>query len=347
MDLSTTQKLDIEYQSALNYCFTILPNVSRSFAIGIEFLTGELQNSVLIGYLLCRIIDTIEDDKDLDIALKHKFLQEFPKCFENDSILIEYQYLAKKLTGDKQHTNLLENIDKVFCVFKNLTEDSKIVLKKCVIEMAYGMADFVSRYPNGIRISSVEEYKKYCYYVAGTVGVLLTDLWSIHGRCISKQNLQLLNKNSILFGEALQTVNILKDIVWDAKNENSIYIPESLLRKHGLDHSNFLLPEKEQQSFSAINEMLILANDDVNYSLDYVRKLPLANFRIRFFCIFPLLLAIATLREIRKSENIIFSGKNIKVSRKQVIFIKYYSILASLFNFLLAENVVNKIYFLK
>ncbi|WP_158996683.1 squalene/phytoene synthase family protein [Pigmentibacter ruber] len=347
MDLSTNQKLDIEYQESLKYCLTILPNVSRSFAIGIEFLSGELQNSVLIGYLLCRIIDTIEDDKDLDVSLKEKFLQEFPKCFENDFLLKEYQNLAKKLSGDKQHINLLENLDKVFVVFKNLKEESKEVLKKCVIEMAYGMADFVRRYPKGIRISSVEEYKKYCYYVAGTVGVLLTDLWFIHGRCITVQKLKQLNENSILFGEALQTVNILKDIVWDANNENSIYIPENLLKKYGLDHSNFLLPEKKQQSGLAIKEMLMLAKNDVSYSLEYVKTLPLANFRIRFFCIFPLLLAIATFNEIQKSDSIIFSEKIIKVSRKRVFYIKIYSILASLFNFLLSDRLLNKIYFLK
>jgi phytoene/squalene synthetase len=35
------------------------------------------------------------------------------------------------------------------------------------------------------------------------------------------------------FGEALQSVNILKDIAWDAERENSIYVPSELLAAVG------------------------------------------------------------------------------------------------------------------
>ena len=35
------------------------------------------------------------------------------------------------------------------------------------------------------------------------------------------------------FAEALQTVNILKDVAVDAEKENSVYVPEELLRAHG------------------------------------------------------------------------------------------------------------------
>ena len=50
--------------------------------------------------------------------------------------------------------------------------------------MIVGMRKFVLLYPHGIRIQSLEEYKEYCYYVAGTVGYLLTDLWHEHSPSI-------------------------------------------------------------------------------------------------------------------------------------------------------------------
>ena len=51
-----------------------------------------------------------------------------------------------------------------------------------------------SKLSEGIRIASIPEYKEYCYYVAGTVGVLLTDLWKIHGRKIDNNIFNELSK---------------------------------------------------------------------------------------------------------------------------------------------------------
>ncbi len=347
MDLQNIKVVQADYESAVNYCFKILPKVSRSFAIGIEFLAGELQNAVLVGYLLCRIIDTIEDDKNLPWALKEKYLKEFSLCFEKQNYLVKYQKISQEIHGDHHHINLLFNVEKVFLVYHSLKKPSQEVLKKCVLEMANGMALFVRNYPEGIRIASIPEYKEYCYYVAGTVGVLLTDLWKIHGRKIDNNIFNELSKNAVLFGEALQTVNILKDISWDFYNENSIYIPKNVLFEQGLSHENFLDKKNKVRSESAVKEMLVLANKDIECSLNYLQAIPIANFRIRFFCIFPLLLAIATLNKINKSDNMLTPEKVIKVTRKQVAYIKVFSLFASLFNFLLKNNILAKFNFLK
>ncbi len=40
----------------------ILPRVSRTFALGIKLLPARLEPPVRLGYLLCRIADTVEDD---------------------------------------------------------------------------------------------------------------------------------------------------------------------------------------------------------------------------------------------------------------------------------------------
>jgi len=47
--------------------FTLLPEVSRTFALSIRALRPgtELANDVALAYLLCRLLDTIEDDAAL------------------------------------------------------------------------------------------------------------------------------------------------------------------------------------------------------------------------------------------------------------------------------------------
>lgn len=335
------QENQTAYQEAVNYCYNILPKVSRSFAIGIEFLTGDLQKSVLVGYLLCRILDTIEDDKELSWEKKESYLKEFKFCFTNTALISKYQTLSTKLTGDKFHIELVNNLDKVFIIYQTLKFETQEALQRCVIEMANGMAYFVKLYPKGIRISSTAEYKEYCYYVAGTVGILLTELWVLYGRNLNPVDLSRLNSTAVLFGEALQTVNILKDVAWDAAHENSIYIPLDILSQYGLTHENFLAPLSKVKAESVIKQMIALASKDIDSSLKYAQAIPLANFRIRFFCIFPLLLAIATLVKIEKAENMLHPEKVIKVTRKQVAFIKIYAIFASLFNFLLKKKFLN------
>ena len=44
--------------------------------------------------------------------------------------------------------------------------------------MVGGMRRFVLEQPDGIRIASVEEFRRYCYYVAGTVGHLTSALFA-------------------------------------------------------------------------------------------------------------------------------------------------------------------------
>ena len=42
-------------------CYALLPKVSRTFALNIRILPGELRRAVTTAYLLFRLADTIED----------------------------------------------------------------------------------------------------------------------------------------------------------------------------------------------------------------------------------------------------------------------------------------------
>ena len=88
------------------------------------------------------------------------------------------------------------------------------------------MDHFIRRYPHGIHLQTIEEFREYCYYVAGTVGHLLTDLWKFYSPRIDEKVYHVLDNLSNAFGEGLQTVNILKDIANDIKEENAVFIPD-------------------------------------------------------------------------------------------------------------------------
>src|SRR5471032_2720453 len=62
---------------------SILPLVSRTFALGIKLLPSRLEPPVRLGYLLCRIADTLEDDLALAPGRKAELLDEFVACFDD------------------------------------------------------------------------------------------------------------------------------------------------------------------------------------------------------------------------------------------------------------------------
>jgi farnesyl-diphosphate farnesyltransferase len=200
--------------------------------------------------------------------------------------------------------------------------------------MIVGMKKFVNRYPNGIRIQTLEEYKEYCYYVAGTVGYLLTDLWYEHSPFVNRSTYQALRKTCAEFGEALQTVNILKDIAWDAEHENSIYIPQSSLQEFGSSHETLLDPSYLSQNHAAIKSLVELAWTDLDLSADYLTTLSHGSIPIRLFCILPLMFAYATLRDITRTTSMLQSGGNVKISRAEVKALLLVSPLTVVSNFL-------------
>ncbi len=163
------------------------------------------------------------------------------------------------------------------------------------------MKAFVLRHPQGIRIQTLAEYQEYCYYVAGTVGYMLTDLWRASYRAITPGVYDALRTKARAFGEALQTVNILKDVAVDAERENSIYIPEELLRAQGSSHATLLDPAHETANHTALTELIRLAWANLDAARDYLLLVPRRALAVRLFCILPLLFAYATLRDLTRS----------------------------------------------
>jgi farnesyl-diphosphate farnesyltransferase len=301
------------------FCRAILPSVSRTFALSIRLLPGQLRDAVLASYLLCRIADTIEDDHSATVERKAKLLQTLLVALEDPRAALPLAAAADELVaGERAHVELVRGAPHVLAMYGALAERPRERVRHWVTEMVRGMEKFVRLYPNGIRIRTIDEYKEYCYYVAGTVGNLLTDLWHEYDSAIGVDEHRALWRRCREFGEALQTVNILKDIAWDATHENAIYIPADSLGAHGSSHRLLLDPAHTAQNHAAVEELIALAWRDLDGALEYMLALPRRALRIRAFCLLPLLFACATLRELTRSRAMLQPGGSVKISRREV-----------------------------
>ena len=106
------------------YCHQTLIKVSRTFALNIKVLRGELHRSVLIAYLFCRTVDTVEDASKLDPKIKIKQLFEFSRLIENQEYRRNHIDNWIKdcgiVDGNQNDLDLLKNIKRVFNIFDSL-----------------------------------------------------------------------------------------------------------------------------------------------------------------------------------------------------------------------------------
>src|SRR5487761_2434499 len=160
----------------------ILPHVSRTFALTIPQLPPSLRTPVTSAYLLCRIADTIEDEPAIEPAETHAFLERFKDVVAGRA---DPAPLARDLAGrlsDRTlatERDLVAHMDSVVRMTARLGDAQRAAIRRCVELMCYGMPRFQSTASlRGLaRASDLDEY---CYYVAGVVGEMLTDLFCEH-----------------------------------------------------------------------------------------------------------------------------------------------------------------------
>lgn len=300
------------------FCRGILPEVSRTFALSIRVLPGTLGRAVLSAYLLLRIADTIEDDLMASPERKVFLLDQFMECFTSSTAANAFPLVAQSVSGQAGHIRLVRSANLVFTLFWTLPLHTQELVRHWISEVVQGMQKFISLYPQGIRIQTLAEYKDYCYYVSGTVGHLLTDLWHEHSPYVSRREYMVLREKCEAFGSALQTVNIIKDIAWDLEHENSIYVPQSSLLESGSSQETLLNQDYLSQNWAAVSVLIELARTDLDEALSYLFLVPIQAIPVRLFCLLPLLFAYATLREINQSAHMLRIGGTVKISRTEV-----------------------------
>lgn len=321
-------RLSISYSRAMTprsrtdaaFCQEMLPKVSRTFALCIRFLPPHLNNAVLVAYLLCRIADTIEDSVGLSPADKDRLLAHFHRCL-GETGPDAAPLVAAFARGIQDDERLAAQADAVLREFRRLPGEQRDAIRPWVQEMCDGMAEFARR-PTGTSgeleaLTSVDDLDRYCYYVAGTVGHLLTGLfWLHHGRGSERRH-ERLKSLATSFGLGLQLTNIVKDLSDDRRRGWS-FVPRQLTRSVGIDPEQMQDGAHRDASRQVMNLLIEKANAHLRDALDYCTELPRSQYRIRLFCLTSLFFAVRTLRRARHDPGLLEPQHKVKISRAEV-----------------------------
>lgn len=274
----------------------LLEKTSRTFALSIPYLPEPTRREVGIAYLLFRIADTFEDATRWPREERIAALEEFAGSLtvpDSDELALRAERWARDVPVEHDgYRELLRETPFVVGEFRRLAADRRESIRRHIGRTATGMSEFVARTDNRgmLRLEDLEDVRRYCYYVAGIVGEMCTELF-LAGRPHLRSIRPYLRERAAPFGEGLQLVNILKDSATDVR-EGRAYLPAGVRR----------------------SDVFELAHRDLETAAEYTLALQQAGAEggIVAFNALPIRLAWATLARVEAE------GPGSKISRPEL-----------------------------
>ncbi len=223
-----------------------------------------------------------------------------------------YQNLSTKTPPDEK--NLIQNLPVVIRCLQSFLPDQQASLCRCVNIMSTGMPSY-QRKVSLAGLQNLGELNQYCYYVAGVVGEMLTELFCQHADKIKIKQKELMTF-AVSFGQGLQMTNILKDF-WDDRSRGVCWLPRDVFNQVGIDLAHWQPGQQEAQFAEAMRQLVSIAAGHLQNALQYTLLIPPEETGIRRFALWAIGLAVLTLRNIDKYPNF-KSGQEVKVKRRTV-----------------------------
>lgn len=248
-----------------------LERVSRSFAPCIAELSPPLREWVGLAYLLCRVLDTVEDAPWGDPAAQQRHFGAWLPLLDAPPAPRAVAAWAAGIPHEipPGEAALLADTPRLLRDLHGLPEGPRAATVGTLRRMARGMAHFASRRlrHGHVRLHDLGEVNRYCFVVAGVVGQLLTDLLACGQPALTPS--ASMRRDGVHFGLFLQKVNLLKDEAEDAL-EGRFWLPDRAAVRGGLRR-------------------------DAEGAARYLLALPGEQPGFRLFCAFSLLLGAASL----------------------------------------------------
>jgi len=296
----------------------LLQGVSRTFALTIPQLPVDLRNVVSNAYLLCRAIDTIEDEPALNFEEKKRFCDWFTDVVDQKSDPRLFSEALSPLLSDStipMEHELIQQIDKVLEITQEFDQAHQEVLSRCIHIMSEGMTLF-QKLDNKTGLNTLKEMDKYCYYVAGVVGELLTDLFCFHLPQELSSKREEMMKLSVSFGQSLQMTNILKDI-WEDQKRGVCWLPKDVFNYYNFDLTKLKDGNNDKDFQNGLIHLIGVAHTHLNNAFRYTLMIPEEQTGIRNFCLWSIFMSLLTLKKIYKNIDATESS-DWKISRKSV-----------------------------
>jgi len=353
--------METTFDEDLAWCFDAVSDVSRTFAITIDALEEPMASRICVGYLLCRVADTVEDAGHIPPGVQRELLQQYDEALSGERALetttdggaVDVDGTAAagsadpdatphrgvKLPEDAPIHRFRRNVEewipedpgedaddwrvvaaapRIVRTYESLPPADREAIRGPVRELVSGMAEFVDRYADdgGLRIGTVDELEEYCWYAAGTVGDLVTNLLA---RGVDSEREDVLEANARSFALLLQLVNVAKDVSDDYREENNVYLPEAWLSEVDVEQDAVTDSRNVGPVASVVERVTDRASGYLDDAQVYLEALPEHRGNTLAAWAIPYLLAVGTIRELRERPEDVLREGGVKVPKPEVI----------------------------
>lgn len=252
----------------------LLQETSRTFYIPISRLPATLQEAVMSGYLCMRAIDQIEDHPGMDNPTKARLLRAVSRILQTNFDVSDFGAVFAR------HEHALEEVTLRIGDWALL---APATIAPRVWEATATMADRMAGWADsGWEIRNEADLDRYTFGVAGSVGLMLSDLWAWY------DGTQTNRLESLGFGRGLQAVNIMRN------------------REEDLSRGvNFFPPGWGRE------DMQVYACRQLALADSYINALP--SGPVLEFCSIPLALAHATVETLARGERKLSRGTVLQI----------------------------------
>jgi farnesyl-diphosphate farnesyltransferase len=257
----------------------VLEQTSRTFYLPVARLPGVLQETIASAYLCMRALDEIEDHPVLDTRSKINLLRRISLILQTQNSVDVHALgeLSKTFEEYKPH------LPEVTLRLAEWASHPPLEIAPRIWDTAAAMADRMALWAEREwKIGTRADLNGYTFSVAGTVGLLICDIWAWF------DGTQIDRIYAVHFGRGLQAVNILRNRQDDLRRDVDFF-PTGWTREHMFEY----------------------ARNNLQMAKGGIQYMPHQAFK--YFVEIPLLLAEATLDALLRGEE--------KLSRSAVLHI--------------------------
>lgn len=285
--------------------------VSRTFALSIEQLPPPLRDAISVAYLMFRISDGIEDHESMAVARKIDLLDEWAAVLENRAPAAAFAHRVDDLDRDDPEVEVVRETPLILDWLRALPEPYQTPIVAHVHATTCGMSRWQQHGPYVEDEAALDDYM---HEVAGRVGYLVTDLFSLYSPAVRARR-EMLMPLSRECGLALQTVNVIRGIRKDYER-GWVFVPRTFYSKMGLTRETLLEPQNEPKALAVVAMLADKADRHLDHGLSFITAFPRTEHSLRLALMWPFLFAARTLALSRDNPNVLRSEA--KMSRAEI-----------------------------
>lgn len=280
-------------RSAGDECQAIMREKARTFALAVQWLPPNERRDVTAFYAFCRTIDDLVDERPRDVPIEaiRRQLNDWRRWLHNP---VPEGDAIRQAFGE--------------------TLQSRNLPVQPILDLIDGCESDLTR----VAIHDSAELDRYCYAVAGTVGVSMAVL-------LGASQPEALGSAALL-GSAMQRTNIIRDVAEDA-SRGRVYLPLDALNQAGVSPDDICASRFSPALKSVVQDQVRRARAEYAQGIEGIAYLP-ARMRL------PILIAARLyehiLSKVEGQDFNVFRGRAMTGSAEKALLTVRYALTGGL-----------------